>query len=432
MTMIYENGQFLKFESAMQVYTIKNLMFNNKPVHHEGVMIVSEADSSNEDQPIFIFPYWDARKEKEKMLKLSRAHLHHLCRGPKNLLVLNLQPSLSIKRVVIVFVDVDDDGDDLEKLCVFLPETMRPCQCKVVTEIPIIQLKRNVEQLEDAPLVMQYVNFLGLCKFDNCETSVKMFKRLLETNGPYISRFLKKTIKFREQDSVVDMLITYIMSHKCSVDGCSKFTKDKCGKCKTKKYCGVDCQKKDYDSHSSNECDQLKRLFVNRVDAFNNMITEVVFDKLHNRNRGGKFLSFSLFTARIKPWVLSGYHDHIVKKTFLLGSIKFSSERFSNIDISEDTKILKPLLKYGTELFPEIRRNVMDEMAEISDRSFYFQHIVLMKKMYDSGDLDVGKIKSGDWIDDLMTKDNEYRARFEDDDFASIKRMMMGIKNLTV
>ena len=156
------------------------------------------------------------------------------------------------------------------------------------------------------------------------------------------------------------------------------------------------------------------------------MITEVVFAKLHNHKRGGKFLSFVEFTARIKPWVLSGYHDHIVKKTFLLGSIKFSSQKFANIDIREDTQSLKPLLKYGAELFPVIRRNIMDDISEMADRSFYFQKIVLMKKLFDSGDLDVGKIRSGDWMDDLWEKDDEYRKRFEDEDFATVSRWIRG------
>lgn len=102
MTMIYDShNNFIKFVSDMQVYSIKNLMFNNKAVNHEGVMIVSLSDSNNKNQPVFIFPYWDAREKKEKMLKITETHLHHLCRGPKNLLVLNLQPTLSIKRVVI-------------------------------------------------------------------------------------------------------------------------------------------------------------------------------------------------------------------------------------------------------------------------------------------------------------------------------------------
>ena len=71
----------------------------------------------------------------------------------------------------------------------------------------------------------------------------------------------------------------------------------------------------------------------------------------------------------------------------------------------------------------------MDEMAEIADRSFYFQQIVLMKKLYDSGDLDVGKIKSGDWMDDLVDlfeKDDEYRKKFEDEDLATVRRWIRG------
>ena len=426
MTMIYRNGKFLKFESDMQVYSIKNLMVNNKPINHEGVMIVSLPDINNKNQPVFILPYWDAKEKKEKMLKITETHLHHLCRGPKNLLVLNLQPTLSIKRVVIILTDIDDDGDDLEKLCLFLPKRLRSCQCEVVTQIPIIELKKCVDQLEDAPLVMQYANFLGLLKFDDCETSVTMFKRLLKSDGPCISRFLKKTIKFREQESVVDMLTTYVKSHKCSVAGCPNFTKDKCGNCKTAKYCSVTCQKIDFPTHSTNDCDKFKELYINRVDAFNKMITEVVFAKLHNNKRGGKFLSFVEFTSRIKPWVLSGYHDHIVKKTFLLGSIKFSSEKFAIIDIREDTQSLKPLLKYGAELFPVIRRDTMDDIAELADRSFYFEKIVLMKKLFDFGELDVGKINSGDWMVDLWEKKDEYRKKFEDEDFSTVRRWIRG------
>ena len=66
----------------------------------------------------------------------------------------------------------------------------------------------RVEQLEDAPLVMQYIPFLGHCKCDinDYETSVAMFKSTLESSGPGISRFLKMTLKFKEQPSVVNML----------------------------------------------------------------------------------------------------------------------------------------------------------------------------------------------------------------------------------
>ena len=102
------------------------------------------------------------------------------------------------------------------------------------------------------------------------------------------------------------------------------FTKDKCGKCKTVKYCSVNSRVKIW---------KFQKLYVNRVTAFKKLISEIVSFK--PSNGGGKFLSLEQFTARIKPW----YHDHIVKKTFLLGAIKFSSEKYSNIDISATLKL---------------------------------------------------------------------------------------------
>merc|ERR1719341_2344364 len=159
------------------------------------------------------------------------------------------------------------------------------------------------------------------------------------------------------------------------------------------------------------------------------MITEVVSAKLSNRV-SAKFLSLEQFTARIKPWVLSGYHDHIVKKTFLLGSIKFSAEKYSNIDISENTKKLRPLLKHGEENFAKVDRidKALSDIAEVDGRSYYFNKIVIMKNLYSKGCLDVSKIKSGGWYKDFMAKNKNFRDRFEDDDLGTSSNMF---KNLT-
>ena len=424
-----KDGKFelVRFESAMQVYFIENLMFDEKPFHHEGIMLVNETDSSNKNLPVYFFPYWNSKEKKEKMLKISEKQLHHAC-GLKKVLSLNLQEGLTIKRVVIVFKDVEtDDMDELDKLCMFLPESLKPCLCPMVEDISIIEPKNFVEKLEDAPLVYQYVAFLGNQKTYNQETSVRVFKEYLEDNGDSMYTFLKMTVKFREKESVVNMLFNYVRSHKCSVDGCPNFTKDKCGKCKTVKYCSVDCQRKDFERHSGKECEKFKKLYVNRVDAFNKLISEIVSSKLSNR--GGKFLSLEQFTARIKPWVLSGYHDHIVKKTFLLGAIKFSSDKYSNIDISETTQKLRPLLKYGEENFVEVDRidKCLSDIAEIDGRSFYFHKIVLMKNLYSKGCLDVNKINSGKWYDDFMAKNKKYRDKFEDDDMTTSSNMFQNL-----
>merc|ERR1711924_355107 len=119
----------------------------------------------------------------------------------------------------------------------------------------------------------------------------------------------------------------------------------------------------------------------------------------------------------------------IVKKTFLLGATKFSSEKYSNIDISVTTQALKPLLKYGEENFVKVARidNCFSDIAEIRGRSFYFHKIVLMKNLYSKGCLDVSKISSGKWYDDFMAKDKDYREKFEDDDKVTTYNMLQNL-----
>ena len=58
----------------------------------------------------------------------------------------------------------------------------------------------------------------------------------------------------------------------------------------------------------------------------------------------------------------------------------------------------------------------MMELHEINGRGFYFQQLVLMKKLYERGYLDVSKIESGEWFDDFMARDEKFREKFEDDD----------------
>ena len=139
-----------------------------------------------------------------------------------------------------------------------------------------------------------------------------------------------------------------------------------------------------------------------------------------------KFLSLEQFTARIKPWVLSGYHDHIVKKTFLLGSIKFSAEKYSNIDISETSQKLKPLLKYGAEKFDDSNRpNLECDLAEDMGRAWFFEELTLMKSLYSAGELKTAKICSGKWREDYDSRDEEYQSQFIDEEHYALKQKML-------
>ena len=172
--------------------------------------------------------------------------------------------------------------------------------------------------------------------------------------------------------------------------------------CKTAIYCSVDCQRKDFANHSKGECEKLKKHYVNHVEAFRIMITDIVYSKMKISDDGQGNLSLHDFCTTIKLWALSGYHDYIVKKTFLIGVIKFSSEKFSNIDISEDTQSLKPLLKYGADFDESNRPNYMYEgdLAKNMGRAWFFEELTLMKSLYSAGELDTAKISSGKWRED--------------------------------
>ena len=53
-----------KYQSAVQVFYIKSLLFNSEALHHEGVMLVCENKERDRSNPIYIFPFWDPEKEK--------------------------------------------------------------------------------------------------------------------------------------------------------------------------------------------------------------------------------------------------------------------------------------------------------------------------------------------------------------------------------
>ena len=69
------NLAFSKFQSAVQVFYIKSLIFNAKALHHEGVMLVCENKERNRSAPIYIFPFWDPEKEALEKLEILEKQL---------------------------------------------------------------------------------------------------------------------------------------------------------------------------------------------------------------------------------------------------------------------------------------------------------------------------------------------------------------------
>lgn len=427
-----KDGKFeiVKSQDAVQVFYIKSLSFDGTTLHHEGVMLLTEPKSHNKNKPIYFIPYWNPDKEILEKLEISEKQIKKSVLLGKRLCI-DVSESKGKKRVKVLFVDLQND-DEIDKLHDFLPPHLKPRRHKVaegkLAELPF--LTAPLEKLEEAPLVKQYVKFMTQFNgwiYDNFKewkptngkeaTPVRRFRKILDGCGGTMHNFLKSQVGFQEDNSLANMLTKYVKAHKCSIQDCPNFSKMKCGKCKTAVYCSVDCQKNDFDIHSNQYCAQFKNHHFNRVKAFRTMITEIISSNTENSNaiEEGN-LTMDDFCARIKPWVLSGYMEYIVNDTFLLGSIKFSSKKYSSIDIREGTETLKPLLKFGKEKFDANTNDIMTNMYEKVVRAWFFKDLLLMKKLYLAGELDTSKINSGEWLKEFNTKDEKYKKRFEDEE----------------
>ena len=437
-----------KYHSAVQVFYIKSLVFNSKALHHEGVMLVCENKEHNRSNPTYIFPFWDPENEALEKLEILEKQLKKSTLSGNILsLEVNFKPKGKggNKKLITVLEnellsesDKKDNffaSDDTDTLCSFLPPNIRP---KKITDagkvdIPIL-LEPTEEKVEDSHLVKQYVKLIAgwnTWKFEGFDdwkdaNPVKRFRKILDRNGGHMHSFLKIQLGFTDQNRLAKILINYIKTHKCNIENCSNFSKVKCSKCKTAIYCSVECQRKDFENHSKGECEKLKKHYINRVEAFRKMITDIVYSKMKISDNDQGNLSLDDFCSRIKPWALSGYHDYIVKKTFLLGFVKFSSEKFSNIDISERSEKLKPLLKYGAEKFDESNRpNYASDLYENMGRAWFFEELTLMKSLYTARQLDTAKISSGKWRKDFDAKDKDYKSQFIDEDHHALKEKMI-------
>ena len=442
------NLAFSKFQGAVQVFYIKTLVFNSKALHHEGVMLVCENKERNRSAPIYIFPFWDPEKEAlEKLEILEKQLKKSTLSGNVLSLEVNFKPKgkgANKKLITVLENELLSEkekeenffaNDDTDTLCSFLPPNIRPKKIKDAGEVDIPDLQEPAEEkVEDSHLVKQYVKLIAgwnTWKFEGFDdwkdaSPVKRFRKILDKNGGFMHTFLKRQLGFKDQNRLAKILINYIKTHKCHIEKCSNFSKVKCSLCKTAIYCSVECQRKDYANHSKEECEKLKKHYINHVEAFRKMITDIVYSKMKISDDDQGNLSLDDFCSRIKPWALSGYHDYIVKKTFLLGLIKFSSEKFSNIDISETSQKLKPLLKYGADKFDESNRpNYECDLDENMGRAWFFEELTLMKSLYSAGQLDTAKISSGKWREDFDAKDQEYKNQFIDKDHHALKQKML-------
>ena len=440
---------------------VKSLVQDGIPLRSEGVMIVSERLHRKETEPFIQLPYWDQDAEKLVMMEISEKQLKGVSYG-MNVVILNVNWNPAVKskppssrcaklsnclrfkkeskqsenKIVIIL----REKEQMLKLFEVLPPEIRPQETDaysftmfMVNEVPIdadekshilnlplpdfftynvseIKIPGAMMKLDDC--VEQYFGFLSFLKRHNIETTLRQFKKHLNRNGNNIYSFLKIQVRFTGINSLSDTLTKYIKSSKCYNQKCPIFTRTKCSKCKTAVYCSEACQNKDWKIHRQN-CEVLRIDKVNRIDVFQNLITEIAASKLKS---AVNFLTFKDFFDRIRPFAFRGYYDFILKETFLLGAIKFSSEKFSSIDIDEDTQTLAPLLKSSRstwiEGFRKRRGDILGVIMEERGRDWFFHEQILMKKLFTRGELDTAKIQSDEWIDDFNSRDEDFRLQF--------------------
>ena len=451
----------------MFVFGIKSLVQDRNILRSEGVMLVSERLHRKEADPFIKLPHWNEESETLEVMEISEMQLKGFSYGMNvDILYVNLNPEPQVKsnpptkslvklanlsKALILgkkkkkenkIVVILKKKDMLFKLLELLPPGIRPQEMDaysitmfMVTEVPInadekchifnlpladlitynineIEIPGAMEKLDDC--VEQYFGFLSFLKRHNIGTTLNEFKRHLNRNGNNIYSFLKIQVRFMGLNSLSDMLTKYIKSSKCNNQKCPNFSRTKCSNCKTAVYCSAGCQKQDWTGHRQ-KCDKLRSHKAKRIDAFRNMITEIAASKFRS---GDTFLTFQDFFDRIRPFAFSGYYDFILKKTFLLGAIKYSSQQFSNIEIDEDTQTLAPLLTSSRRTWKEGFKSKRGQdplglMMEEAGRDWFFQEQVLMKKLFARGELDTTKIKSDEWIDEFNSRDELFRKQFD-------------------
>lgn len=398
-------------------------------------MLVSERLHRKETDPFIKLPHWNEESETLQVMEISEKQLKGVSYGmnvaildvnlnpepevksnpPKTSLVklANLSKALRLRKkkkenkIVVIL----KERDQLFKLLELLPPGIRTQETDFFTyNVKEIEIPGAMEKLDDC--VEQYFGFLSFLKRHNIATTLNEFKRHLNRNGNNIYSFLKIQVRFTGINSLSDMLTKYIKSSKCNNPRCPNFSRTKCSKCKTAVYCSAGCQQQDWTVHRQ-KCDKLRSHKAKRIDAFKNMITEIAALTFKS---GDTFLTFQDFHDRIRPFAFSGYYDFILKETFLLGAIKYSSEQFSNIEIDEDTQTLAPLLtssrRTWQEGFKTKRGDPLGLMMENRGRDWFFQEQVLMKKLFARGELDTTKIKSDEWIDEFNSRDEAFRKQF--------------------
>ena len=445
----------------MFVLGIKSLVQDGIPLRSEGVMIVREVLHRQGTDAFIQMPYWSPAEEALVMMEISEKQLKGVSYG-MNVVILdvNFNPAVrskqptsrcaklskclgfkkEIKESKNKIVIILKEKDQMFNLLEVLPPAIRPQETDaysftmfMVNEVPIdaeekdrifnlplpdffsynvneVKIPDAMEKLDDC--VEQYFGFLSFLKRHNIETTLNELKKHLNRNGNNMYSFLKIQVRFTGINSLSDMLTKYIKSSKCNNQTCPVFTRTKCSKCKTAVYCSKLCQKQDWNIHRQN-CEILRNDKVNRVDVFQNLITDIAASKLKNEEH---FLTFQDFFDRIRPFAFSGYYDFILRETFLLGAIKYSSEKFLNIDIAENTQTLAPLLKSSRPTwakgFRAKRGDPLGAMMEARGRDWFFQEQILMKKLYARGELDTAKINTDEWIHDFNSREEAFRKQF--------------------
>ena len=451
----------------MEVLRVDGLYFKGEFRYTAGVMLLAHNDGKQPNLPLITLPHWNDQTEEFESLEILGKQIKSISKG-RNVISLNV--CFKKKRVTNIIIILKGKLEILKfmKLApLILPKTKQPSDMDPVSLYEIlysntdlhkedVEGKRQEETLrhiksdliqygkftetsadkwlqfavkgdryleerdifEDAELVEQY---LFLLSHNDFQLSKKGFRNLMEVGKGNMPAFLRTNTNITAT-KIFKMLSNYVKTHKCDGKDCPNFSSFKCRKCKSFYYCDEDCQTSDHhDCEASDEFKEFKIFQVSKTRMFRDLITKTVSSRLGLENEN--ILSFEDFLSIFKPRVFAAFYNFLVAETFFLGTVKYSDDEFSAIDIREDSKSLVGLLRHdaGEQSFSAI--NLMwSKIATSYGETSFFHDLALMKKNYLEGKMNPRKMISescsGEYLEihDLMT--SEFRSKCSQSNWA--------------
>ena len=425
----------------MEVLQVAGLYLKGELLHTAGVMLLTHNDGRQPNLPLITLPHWNIETEEFESLEILGKQIKSISKGRN---VISMDVSLKKKRITNIIIILKGKLEILKfmKLSpMILPKTKQPKDMDPITLYKLLYIRYGLHRIEfgrreeeetlshiksdltqfgkftessaekwlqfvvkgmpyfdrggiieDAELVEQYLFLLKSNNFDLCK---KGFKNLLKVGKENMPAFLKSYTNITST-KIFKMLSNYVKTHKCDGKVCPEFSIFKCSKCFFY-YCDEGCQKTRFFNHENcgsfefGSFEFFKTLQVSKSRKFSKWMTNTVSSRLGVET----VLSLEDFLSILKRRVFAAFYNFLVAETFFLGTVKYPdfSNRFSDIDIREDSKSLEGLLRQDVGEQSLSANNLMwSKIIESFGEASFFHDLALMKKNYLEGKLNPRKL----------------------------------------